>query len=68
VLGFQRNVPVPGTIMFEQNVVANGIDEGSETGSFSHSPIGSNRANHTGEGLLPQIVDGVRGEETSTQL
>lgn len=59
---------VARAVVFQNDVVANGVYEGTEAVGFSEAAIGTYRANHASERLLTQIVYGVRSQMPGPEL
>src|ERR1035437_2300815 len=55
-------------VMLEENVVTHRVDEGSEARSLAQCAFLAERSQHSGEGLLAHVLNGLRRLELRTQL
>jgi len=68
VRGIERNVLGAGTVMLEENVIANGIDKGAEAVTLTNAAIGAKRAKNTAKSLLAEVVDDLWRQVTSAKF
>jgi len=68
MLGFQRNVLVASAIVFEKNVVADGIDVGAEAAGFAYATVGAKGAKHAGKRFLAQIIHRIGSQKARAKL
>src|SRR5262249_31075523 len=66
--GVQRHVFLPNPIVLLQNVVADGIDEGSQTARLAQTSIRTNSANDPCKGFLAEVIDDFRHKASRPKL
>jgi len=68
VAGLEGHGLAAGAVMLHKNVVADRVYESAQAVGFAQPTIRANRANDAGEGLLPQVLYGVRSQVARPEL
>jgi hypothetical protein len=66
--GFEGDILGTGAVVLQENVVANGIDEGAEALGVADRSVGANGTNHARERFLAKVVDGIGRKPPGAEL